>query len=122
MTPQTGLYKMLKQELTTLGYWRNRSRGNPSKGYQAMQDKLNSNHLEFDLEQQAMSGSLIQPKNKGGFSTKVDPHAPETKTVRCCMRDPLELRNKFYRVNGVSGSNCPSCGIFFEFGNSSHRC
>ena len=64
----------------------------------------------------------IQPKNNGGFSTKVDPVPPETKTVGVCVRYPLELRNKFYRVNGVSGSNCPSCGIFFEFGNSSHRC
>jgi len=33
MTNQTILYKALKDELTRLGYWHNRPRGNPSKGY-----------------------------------------------------------------------------------------
>ena len=27
------LYKMLKEELTNLGFWKNRPRGNPKKGY-----------------------------------------------------------------------------------------
>ena len=27
------LYRMLKRELTLLGYWRNRPRGDPAKGY-----------------------------------------------------------------------------------------
>ena len=26
-------YKILKEELSTLGYWKNRPRGNPKKGY-----------------------------------------------------------------------------------------
>jgi hypothetical protein len=34
------LYKTLKSELMSLGYWRNRERGNPVKGYQAMKDKV----------------------------------------------------------------------------------
>ena len=28
------LYQVLKEELSKLGYWRNRPRGNPAKGYQ----------------------------------------------------------------------------------------
>ena len=27
------LYKVLKKELSALGYWKNRERGNPSKGF-----------------------------------------------------------------------------------------
>lgn len=27
------LYRVLKKELSVLGYWRNRSRGDPAKGY-----------------------------------------------------------------------------------------
>lgn len=30
------LYRVLKDELTKLGYWRIKPRGNPSKGYQVM--------------------------------------------------------------------------------------
>ncbi len=29
------LFKLLKDELDKLGYWRNKTRGNPSKGYKA---------------------------------------------------------------------------------------
>ena len=32
----TELYKLLKIELTRLGYWKARQRGNPSKGYKSM--------------------------------------------------------------------------------------
>ena len=35
------LYKLLKTELTLLGYWKNRQRGNPAAGYKAMTDKIN---------------------------------------------------------------------------------
>ncbi len=35
MNRQSGLYKVLKRELTALGYWQNKPRGNPKKGYQA---------------------------------------------------------------------------------------
>jgi len=38
MTNQTGLYRLLKDELSALGYWKNRKRGNPAKGYQKMID------------------------------------------------------------------------------------
>jgi len=31
------LFKVLKEELSVLGYWRNKSRGNPVKGLEAMQ-------------------------------------------------------------------------------------
>ena len=30
------LYKVLKRELSILGYWRNKPRGNPAKGFKAM--------------------------------------------------------------------------------------
>ncbi len=33
---ETKLYMLLKKELCLLGYWRNRPRGNPKKGYKAM--------------------------------------------------------------------------------------
>jgi len=32
------LYKVLKEELSKLGYWRNKSRGNPQKGYASMRE------------------------------------------------------------------------------------
>lgn len=32
---RTKLYKMLKEELTRLGHWKNRGRGNPAKAYKA---------------------------------------------------------------------------------------
>ena len=40
MTRKTLLYKVLKEELNTLGHWRNKTRGNPVKGYQAQQGVL----------------------------------------------------------------------------------
>jgi protein associated with RNAse G/E len=33
------LFKLLKEELTKLGYWKNRQRGNPSLGYAKMKHK-----------------------------------------------------------------------------------
>ncbi len=33
MSPRSKLFKTLKREVSLLGYWRNRPRGNPSKGY-----------------------------------------------------------------------------------------
>ncbi len=39
MSPRSKLYKVLKEELTARGYWQNKPRGNPSKGYQAMKSK-----------------------------------------------------------------------------------
>jgi hypothetical protein len=40
MTRQQGLYKILRDELTTLGYWRKLPRGNPKKGYKIMRIKI----------------------------------------------------------------------------------
>jgi hypothetical protein len=33
MTRQQGIYKVLRDELTVLGYWRKLPRGNPSVGF-----------------------------------------------------------------------------------------
>ncbi len=38
MTPKQQLYKLLKEELQALGYWKNQPRGNPAKG-KAAQDR-----------------------------------------------------------------------------------
>jgi hypothetical protein len=35
MTPQQGIYKVLRDELSVKGYWRKLPRGNPRKGYLA---------------------------------------------------------------------------------------
>jgi len=35
MTRQHPLYRVLRDELTRLGYWHNRPRGNPAAGYKA---------------------------------------------------------------------------------------
>jgi len=44
MTRQQGLYRVLRDELTLLGYWRTLPRGNPSAGYKVMKSKrLNKN-------------------------------------------------------------------------------
>jgi len=40
MTRKSKLYNVLRDELTKLGYWRKRARGNPSKGYEAQQRTL----------------------------------------------------------------------------------
>ena len=39
---QSPLYKMLKYELSMLGYWKNKQRGDSKKGYQAMIEKINN--------------------------------------------------------------------------------
>jgi hypothetical protein len=39
MTRQQGIYEVLRDELTTLGYWRRLRRGNPAKGYRNMKAK-----------------------------------------------------------------------------------
>jgi hypothetical protein len=41
MTPRTQLFKVLKEELTALGYWRNKPRGNPAKGFKVMKGEKN---------------------------------------------------------------------------------
>ena len=33
MTREQAVYKVLKEELSRLGYWRQRPRGNPQKGF-----------------------------------------------------------------------------------------
>ena len=38
----TPLYKLLKIELTRLGYWKNKPRGNPSAGHKAMIERTNN--------------------------------------------------------------------------------
>jgi len=40
MTPQSRVYKVLRDELTAKGYWRRLSRGNPKLGYAKMKAKL----------------------------------------------------------------------------------
>ncbi len=44
MSRRSVLYKALKEELTALGYWRNKARGNPAKGYKAGYGKHNTAH------------------------------------------------------------------------------
>lgn len=39
MKPRSILFKVLKEELKQLGYWRNRGRGDPAKGYRYAADK-----------------------------------------------------------------------------------
>lgn len=39
MTPQTRLYRVLRDGLTERGYWRKLARGNPKAGYAAMKAK-----------------------------------------------------------------------------------
>jgi len=40
MTRKAALYRALKEELGVLGYWKNRARGNPSKGWKASKGLL----------------------------------------------------------------------------------
>jgi hypothetical protein len=40
MTPKTKLYKVLKKELSLRGYWKNKPRGNSSKGFEGQQRTL----------------------------------------------------------------------------------
>jgi len=39
LKPRTKLFKLLKNELSVLGYWKNRARGNPRKGFECMLGK-----------------------------------------------------------------------------------
>jgi len=39
MTFRQEIYKVLREELSALGYWKNKPRGNPSKGYKAMKER-----------------------------------------------------------------------------------
>jgi hypothetical protein len=39
MTPQTRIYRVLRDELTERGYWRRHARGNPKLGYAMMKAK-----------------------------------------------------------------------------------
>ena len=43
MTPRKKLFKVLKEGLSALGYWRNKPRGDPKKGYKAMKEGKNVN-------------------------------------------------------------------------------
>ena len=38
----TGLYRMLKNKLGLMGYWKNKERGNARKGYLAMLNRTNT--------------------------------------------------------------------------------
>lgn len=38
----SALYKLLKDKLSVLGYWKAKERGNPRKGYNAMVDKISN--------------------------------------------------------------------------------
>ena len=40
MTLRTKLFKLLKTELSVLGYWRNKPRGDSAKGYEVQQSRL----------------------------------------------------------------------------------
>jgi len=40
MKRSSKLFRVLKTELSKLGYWRNRPRGDPSKGFQSMKNKM----------------------------------------------------------------------------------
>jgi hypothetical protein len=39
LTPRKKLFKVLKEELSVLGYWKNQRRGNPKRGYTTMKEK-----------------------------------------------------------------------------------
>jgi hypothetical protein len=41
MNSRKEIYKLLKKELTILGHWRDKGRGDPSKGYKVMRNKQN---------------------------------------------------------------------------------
>ncbi len=40
MSNRSKLYRMLKKELGILGYWKNKARGDSSKGFEAQQRSL----------------------------------------------------------------------------------
>lgn len=39
MTRDTKLFKLLKTELQAQGYWKNKARGNPQRGYKVSRDR-----------------------------------------------------------------------------------
>ncbi|KKN21440.1 hypothetical protein LCGC14_0925260 [marine sediment metagenome] len=39
MTRTHALYRLLRDELTALGFWKAKPRGNPAKAYQVMREK-----------------------------------------------------------------------------------
>lgn len=41
MNTRKKVFKVLKEELSLVGYWRNRPRGNPKQGFKAMKEKKN---------------------------------------------------------------------------------
>jgi hypothetical protein len=59
MSRQSGLYLMLKRELSSLGYWKNKPRGDSSAGRKKLmeinrirqQQSYNSSHLISDSDQ-----------------------------------------------------------------------
>jgi hypothetical protein len=46
MTPRSVLFRLLKTELSARGWWRNKPRGNPAKGYAASQKARSRDHSE----------------------------------------------------------------------------
>jgi hypothetical protein len=40
MSPRSKLFKVLKKTLSELGHWRNKNRGDPSKGYKISRSKI----------------------------------------------------------------------------------
>lgn len=44
MNSRKQIYQIIKRELKVQGHWKDRGRGNPSKGYKAMKDKKQYNH------------------------------------------------------------------------------
>lgn len=40
MTRKQEIYRVLKEELTVLGYWKQQGRGNPSEGYRQQRARL----------------------------------------------------------------------------------
>jgi hypothetical protein len=42
--PRSKLFKILKENLSKMGYWKNKARGNPKKGYDKMMIKQDLTH------------------------------------------------------------------------------
>jgi len=49
INPRKRLFRVLKAELSVLGYWKNRARGNPSKGFKSGFGKNNSKNSSFSI-------------------------------------------------------------------------
>ncbi len=39
LKPRTKLFRILKKELSILGYWKNKPRGNPRRGYEVKKER-----------------------------------------------------------------------------------